>query len=70
MLFSEDYSGTSADGLQAVLMDRLARANIPRMANVRWTMSITARSYNREIATKEHPRIVKYEVEGKFRIAG
>ena len=31
MLFSEDYSGTSADGLQAVLMDRLARANIPRM---------------------------------------
>jgi hypothetical protein len=40
------------------------------MANARWTTSSTARSYNREIATKEHPRIVKYEVEGKFRIAG
>ncbi len=31
MLFSEDYSETPADELQAVLMDRLVRANIPRM---------------------------------------
>ncbi len=28
-----------------------------------------AQSYNREIATKEHPRIVKSEIKGKFRIA-
>ena len=31
MLFSEDYSDTPADKLQAVLIDRLVRANIPRM---------------------------------------
>ena len=31
MLFSEDYSDFSPDSLRALLMDRLARANIPRM---------------------------------------
>ena len=31
MLFSEDYSDTSAEDIQAMLPDKLARANIPRM---------------------------------------
>ena len=44
-------------------------ANIPQMANARWTMSSTARSYNREIATKEHPRNKRSDIKGKFVIA-
>ena len=39
------------------------------MANARWTVSSTARSYNHKINTKEHPRIVKSNVKDKFVIA-
>lgn len=39
------------------------------MANARWTVSSTARSYNHKINTNEHPRIVKSNVKDKFVIA-